>query len=225
MTHTHARATHPTPLKHAAQEPTKHQYDWDAATTISFLRKYNLMDDFKLNIECNHATLSGGCAGVCGGLLAAWSRRRELHEPHVHMHAHPPFASARTHAIGTCTCTGNCHAHQCAGHSCEHELETARINGVLGNIDANTGAPSAACELWLLAAGVANSLLCQRVPLPLYGPRACCPPTRHTHTHTHTRAHTHTHTPSPHAAAPQQATRRRGGTRTSSCPTRVRPRC
>lgn len=28
----------------------------------------------------------------------------------------------------------------CSGHSCEHELETARINGVLGNIDANTGA-------------------------------------------------------------------------------------
>jgi hypothetical protein len=27
----------------------------------------------------------------------------------------------------------------CAGHSCEHELETARINGVLGNMDANTG--------------------------------------------------------------------------------------
>lgn len=41
------------------QEPTKHQYDWDAATTVSFLRKYKLIDDFKLNIECNHATLSG----------------------------------------------------------------------------------------------------------------------------------------------------------------------
>jgi xylose isomerase len=72
-------------LEPKPQEPTKHQYDWDAATTVSFLRKYNLLDDFKLNIECNHATLSG--------------------------------------------------------HSCEHELETARINGVLGNIDANTGDP------------------------------------------------------------------------------------
>jgi xylose isomerase len=41
------------------QEPTKHQYDWDAATTVSFLRKYKLIDEYKLNIECNHATLSG----------------------------------------------------------------------------------------------------------------------------------------------------------------------
>ncbi|KMZ69302.1 Xylose isomerase [Zostera marina] len=67
------------------QEPTKHQYDWDAATTASFLRKYGLIGEFKLNVECNHATLSG--------------------------------------------------------HSCHHELETARINGLLGNIDANTGDP------------------------------------------------------------------------------------
>ncbi|CAN1228853.1 Xylose isomerase [Linum grandiflorum] len=67
------------------QEPTKHQYDWDAATSANFLRKYDLLEEFKLNIECNHATLSG--------------------------------------------------------HSCHHELETARINGLLGNIDANTGDP------------------------------------------------------------------------------------
>ncbi|KAG5563752.1 hypothetical protein RHGRI_000076 [Rhododendron griersonianum] len=67
------------------QEPTKHQYDWDAATSANFLRKYGLAGEFKLNIECNHATLSG--------------------------------------------------------HSCHHELETARINGLLGNIDANTGDP------------------------------------------------------------------------------------
>lgn len=40
-------------------EPTKHQYDFDAATVIGFLRKYDLMDDFKLNIEVNHATLAG----------------------------------------------------------------------------------------------------------------------------------------------------------------------
>lgn len=67
------------------QEPTKHQYDWDAATAANFLRKYGLINDFKLNIECNHATL--------------------------------------------------------AGHSCHHDLETARLNGLLGNIDANTGDP------------------------------------------------------------------------------------
>lgn len=39
-------------------EPTKHQYDFDAATVIGFLRTYDLMDDFKLNIEVNHATLA-----------------------------------------------------------------------------------------------------------------------------------------------------------------------
>lgn len=72
-------------LEPKPQEPTKHQYDWDAATSANFLRKYGLQDEFKLNIECNHATL--------------------------------------------------------AGHSCHHELETARINGLLGNIDANSGDP------------------------------------------------------------------------------------
>ena len=41
------------------KEPTKHQYDYDSATVIAFLRKYNLVDHFKLNIETNHATLSG----------------------------------------------------------------------------------------------------------------------------------------------------------------------
>jgi len=39
-------------------EPTKHQYDFDAATVIGFLREYGLMDDFKLNVEVNHATLA-----------------------------------------------------------------------------------------------------------------------------------------------------------------------
>src|SRR5690606_16481145 len=40
-------------------EPSKHQYDYDAATVIGFLRKYDLLDDFKLNLEVNHATLAG----------------------------------------------------------------------------------------------------------------------------------------------------------------------
>ncbi|KAA8481798.1 xylose isomerase [Arcticibacter tournemirensis] len=40
-------------------EPTKHQYDYDAATVIGFLRQYDLLDDFKLNLEVNHATLAG----------------------------------------------------------------------------------------------------------------------------------------------------------------------
>lgn len=72
-------------LEPKPQEPTKHQYDWDVATTASFLRKYGLLGEFKINVECNHATLSG--------------------------------------------------------HSCHHELETARLNGLFGNLDANTGDP------------------------------------------------------------------------------------
>jgi xylose isomerase len=40
-------------------EPTKHQYDYDAATVIGFLRQYGLDKDFKLNLEVNHATLAG----------------------------------------------------------------------------------------------------------------------------------------------------------------------
>ncbi|MFZ9045975.1 MAG: xylose isomerase [Cyclobacteriaceae bacterium] len=39
-------------------EPSKHQYDFDAATVIAFLRAYDLMDDFSLNLEVNHATLA-----------------------------------------------------------------------------------------------------------------------------------------------------------------------
>eukprot|EP00897_Mesotaenium_endlicherianum_P010768 jgi/Mesen1/971/ME000012S00522 len=72
-------------LEPKPQEPTKHQYDWDVATTSAFLQRYGLQDEFSLNIECNHATLSG--------------------------------------------------------HSCHHELEAARITGMLGSIDANTGDP------------------------------------------------------------------------------------
>ncbi len=65
------------------KEPTKHQYDFDVATVTGFLRKYDLLDDFKMNIEANHATL--------------------------------------------------------AQHTFQHELRTARVNGVFGSIDANQG--------------------------------------------------------------------------------------
>lgn len=65
------------------KEPTKHQYDFDAATTIAFLQKYGLKDKFKLNLEANHATL--------------------------------------------------------AGHTFEHEIRVAAINGMLGSLDANQG--------------------------------------------------------------------------------------
>lgn len=65
------------------KEPTKHQYDFDVATGLSFLQSYDLADCFKFNIEANHATL--------------------------------------------------------AGHTFEHELHVARINGMLGSVDANQG--------------------------------------------------------------------------------------
>lgn len=65
------------------KEPSKHQYDFDSATTIAFLQKYGLADHFKLNLEANHATL--------------------------------------------------------AGHTFEHELRVARLNNMLGSIDANQG--------------------------------------------------------------------------------------
>jgi xylose isomerase len=41
------------------REPTKHQYDYDAQTTLAFLHEYGLQDHFKLNIEPNHTTLAG----------------------------------------------------------------------------------------------------------------------------------------------------------------------
>ena len=46
-------------LEPKPKEPMKHQYDFDAATSMSFLQKYDLTDRFKLNLEANHATLAG----------------------------------------------------------------------------------------------------------------------------------------------------------------------
>jgi xylose isomerase len=40
-------------------EPSKHQYDYDCETVIGFLRQFDLLGDFKINIEVNHATLAG----------------------------------------------------------------------------------------------------------------------------------------------------------------------
>jgi xylose isomerase len=61
-------------------EPTKHQYDYDTQTILGFLEKNGLADDFKINIEVNHATLAGhsfahelrmaGDAGVLGSIDA-----------------------------------------------------------------------------------------------------------------------------------------------------------
>lgn len=41
------------------KEPTKHQYDFDCATVLNFLRTHDLLDHFKINVEANHATLAG----------------------------------------------------------------------------------------------------------------------------------------------------------------------
>jgi xylose isomerase len=41
------------------KEPTTHQYDFDCANVVAFLKSYGLANDFKLNVETNHATLAG----------------------------------------------------------------------------------------------------------------------------------------------------------------------
>lgn len=46
-------------LEPKPREPSKHQYDYDAQTTLAFLHQYGLVDHFKLNIEPNHTTLAG----------------------------------------------------------------------------------------------------------------------------------------------------------------------
>lgn len=63
-------------------EPTKHQYDYDAATVIGFLKQYDLAGDFKLNLEVNHATLAGHTfqhevqVAVDAGLLGSMDANR-----------------------------------------------------------------------------------------------------------------------------------------------------
>ncbi len=46
-------------LEPKPKEPTTHQYDFDAATTLNFMKEYGLDKDFKLNLEGNHANLAG----------------------------------------------------------------------------------------------------------------------------------------------------------------------
>ena len=63
-------------------EPSKHQYDYDCETVIGFLRQYDLLDDFSLNIEVNHATLAGHTfthelqVAADGGLLGSMDANR-----------------------------------------------------------------------------------------------------------------------------------------------------
>ena len=68
----------PETQRRCLQEPTKHQYDWDVATTMGFLNQYGLSDEFKLNVECNHATLAGHSCD---------------HELQVQLLHAPPFAA------------------------------------------------------------------------------------------------------------------------------------
>jgi len=53
-------------------EPSKHQYDFDAATVAGFLNAYGLQDDFKLNIEFNHATLALHWQGTPSSTSCRW---------------------------------------------------------------------------------------------------------------------------------------------------------
>jgi xylose isomerase len=63
-------------------EPSKHQYDYDAETVIGFLRQYELLNDFSLNLEVNHATLAGHTmqhemqVAVDAGLLGSMDANR-----------------------------------------------------------------------------------------------------------------------------------------------------
>ena len=67
-------------------EPTKHQYDVDAETVIGFLRAHGMDQDFKLNIEVNHATLAGHtfehelAVAVDNGLLGSIDANRGDHQ-------------------------------------------------------------------------------------------------------------------------------------------------
>ena len=88
------------------KEPMKHQYDYDAATAIGFLRQYGLDRDFKLNIEANHATL--------------------------------------------------------AGHTFEHDLRIAAMNGMLGSIDANQGDPHLGWDTDEFPFDVYSATMCMR---------------------------------------------------------------
>ena len=72
--------TKPFYIEPKPKEPTKHQYDSDAAACLNFLRQYDLLPYFKLNLETNHATLAGhtmqhelevaGAAGALGSIDA-----------------------------------------------------------------------------------------------------------------------------------------------------------
>ena len=72
-------------LEPKPREPSKHQYDFDVANCVAFLRGYGLADSFKLNVETNHATLAGhtmmhelAYASMCGMLGSIDANRGDL---------------------------------------------------------------------------------------------------------------------------------------------------
>ncbi len=89
------------------KEPTKHQYDSDAAACLNFLREYDLLKDFKLNIETNHATLAGHTmqheleVAIGAGALGLHRRQHRRHVPGLghrpvpdrHLSHHPDACS------------------------------------------------------------------------------------------------------------------------------------
>ncbi|KAG5563749.1 hypothetical protein RHGRI_000076 [Rhododendron griersonianum] len=112
------------------QEPTKHQYDWDAATSANFLRKYGLAGILLALIT----------SSVQSNVLISWFT---IENSSSTLNATmPPYLVIVSQTLDL---QGNSTKLLLEGaimvRSCHHELETARINGLLGNIDANTGDP------------------------------------------------------------------------------------
>ncbi|MBT8250532.1 MAG: xylose isomerase [Acidimicrobiia bacterium] len=64
------------------QEPTKHQYDYDSATVLGFLERHGLADEYRVNIEANHATLAGHsfhheiAVAIAGGIFGSIDANR-----------------------------------------------------------------------------------------------------------------------------------------------------
>jgi xylose isomerase len=64
------------------QEPTKHQYDYDVATVLGFLERHGLVNEFRVNIEANHATLAGHsfhhevASAIAGGIFGSIDANR-----------------------------------------------------------------------------------------------------------------------------------------------------
>jgi xylose isomerase len=69
-------------LEPKPQEPTKHQYDYDTATVLGFLQRHGLADEYRVNLEANHATLAGHsfhhevATAIAGGIFGSIDANR-----------------------------------------------------------------------------------------------------------------------------------------------------